>query len=114
MTNSQRRRALLGEVEGSSRYCDGGGGAVRYGEPPARRPSSARSGPALDSLRRAELERHRAQLVDLSEVEWQQVDDAMRAALAKILQEPTVLLKDSAGSPRGDRLVEALRLLFSP
>ena len=66
----------------------------------------------LESLRATELERHRAQLADLSEAEWEQVDLATRAALAKMLHEPTMLLKETAGTPRGERLVEALRLLF--
>ncbi len=66
----------------------------------------------LESLRVAELERHRAQLADLSEEEWEQVDAATRAALSKMLHEPTMLLKETAGTPRGERLVEALRLLF--
>jgi glutamyl-tRNA reductase len=66
----------------------------------------------LETLRVAELERHRAQLADLSEEEWEQVDQATRAALAKMLHEPTMLLKETAGTPRGERLVEALRILF--
>jgi glutamyl-tRNA reductase len=66
----------------------------------------------LETLRVAELERHRAQLADLDESEWEQVDIATRAAVAKMLHEPTVLLKETAGTPRGERLVEALRILF--
>jgi glutamyl-tRNA reductase len=66
----------------------------------------------VETLRVAELERHRAQLADLSEEEWEHVDAATRAAVAKMLHEPTVLLKDAAGTPRGERLVEALRILF--
>ncbi len=66
----------------------------------------------LEALRVAELERHRAQLADLSEEEWDHVDAATRAALAKMLHEPTMLLKETAGTPRGERLVEALRILF--
>ncbi len=66
----------------------------------------------LESLRVSELERHRAQLADLSESEWEQVDVATRAAMAKMLHEPTMLLKETAGTPRGERLVEALRILF--
>jgi glutamyl-tRNA reductase len=66
----------------------------------------------LESLRETELERHRAQLADLNEAEWEQVDAATRAALAKLLHEPTMLLKETAGTPRGERLVEALRILF--
>ena len=60
----------------------------------------------------AELERRRAQLADLTQEEWDQVDLATRAVLAKMLHEPTVLLKETAGTPRGERLVEALRTLF--
>jgi glutamyl-tRNA reductase len=66
----------------------------------------------LESLRISELERHRAPLADLSEEEWEHVDAATRAALAKMLHEPTMLLKETAGTPRGERLVEALRILF--
>ncbi len=66
----------------------------------------------LESLRVAELERHRAQLADLTEDEWDQVDQVTKAALAKMLHDPTVLLKETAGTPRGERLVEALRILF--
>jgi glutamyl-tRNA reductase len=66
----------------------------------------------LEALRVAELEKHRAQLADLDEAEWEQVDAATRAALAKMLHEPTMLLKEAAGTPRGERLVEALRILF--
>jgi glutamyl-tRNA reductase len=66
----------------------------------------------LETLRVTELERHRAQLADLTEEEWDHVDAATRAALAKMLHEPTVALKETAGTPRGERLVEALRILF--
>ncbi len=66
----------------------------------------------LESLRMSELERHRAQLADLTQEEWDQVDAATKAVLAKMLHEPTVLLKETAGTPRGERLVEALRILF--
>jgi glutamyl-tRNA reductase len=46
----------------------------------------------LESMRVSELERHRAQLADLTEGEWEQVDVATRAAMAKMLHEPTMLL----------------------
>jgi len=35
-----------------------------------------------------------------------------RAMVAKLLHEPTVVLKEAAGTPRGERLVESLRTLF--
>ncbi len=49
---------------------------------------------------------------DLSDAQWDQVDAVTRAMVAKLLHQPTVALKDAAGTPRGERLVEALRTLF--
>ena len=66
----------------------------------------------MEEVRTAELERRRGQFAQLSEDDWAQVDAVTRAVLAKLVHEPTVLLKESAGTPRGERLVEALRLLF--
>jgi glutamyl-tRNA reductase len=66
----------------------------------------------LEEARVTELERRRNQFGDLSEHEWQRIDAVTRSVLAKVLHEPSVLLKETAGSPRGERLVEALRLLF--
>jgi glutamyl-tRNA reductase len=65
-----------------------------------------------EEARRAELERQRAKRSDLSEGQWEQVDAVTRAMVAKLLHQPTVALKDAAGTPRGERLVEALRALF--
>ena len=62
-----------------------------------------------EALRIAEVERAAARL---GPDERAAVDAATRAALAKLLHEPTVRLKDAAGSPRGERLAEALRELF--
>jgi glutamyl-tRNA reductase len=63
----------------------------------------------LEDLRRAELEERRGTLDD---AQFSQLDEATRAVLAKLLHQPTVALKDAAGTPRGERLVEALRALF--
>ena len=60
-------------------------------------------------LRQEELDRHAA---SLSPAERQAVEAATRGLVGKLLHEPTVRLKDAAGSPRGDRLAEALRDLF--
>lgn len=60
-------------------------------------------------LRKEELDRHAGRL---SPVEREAVEAATRGLAAKLLHEPTVRLKDAAGSPRGDRLAEALRDLF--
>jgi glutamyl-tRNA reductase len=66
----------------------------------------------LEAVRLAELERRRGRFAGLSDADWEQVDEVTRAVLAKLVHQPTVVLKDTAGSPRGDRLVEALRALF--
>ncbi len=60
-------------------------------------------------LRKEELDRH---LSGLSPAEREAVEAATRGLVGKLLHEPTVRLKDAAGSPRGDRLAEALRDLF--
>lgn len=65
-----------------------------------------------EELRVAEMERFRSRLGELDEVQRDAVEDLTRALLAKLLHEPTVRLKEAAGTPRGDRLAEALRALF--
>ena len=66
----------------------------------------------VEDLRRAELERHRARLAGLGESQWAEVESVVSDILAKVLHQPTVALKEAAGTPRGERLVEALRSLF--
>jgi glutamyl-tRNA reductase len=65
-----------------------------------------------EAARLTEFERQRAKRSDLSDFQWEQVDAVTRAMVAKLLHQPTVALKDAAGTPRGERLVEALRTLF--
>ena len=64
------------------------------------------------AARVAELDRLRAKRSDLDEMQWEQVDAITRSLVAKLLHQPTVALKEAAGTPRGERLVEALRALF--
>jgi glutamyl-tRNA reductase len=66
----------------------------------------------VEQARRAEFERQRGKRSELSEAQWEQVDAVTRAMVAKLLHEPTVVLKEAAGTPRGERLVESLRTLF--
>jgi glutamyl-tRNA reductase len=66
----------------------------------------------VDALRDKELERHRGRLGDLDERQWREVDSVVRDVLAKLLHQPTVAVKEAAGTPHGERLVEALRTLF--
>jgi glutamyl-tRNA reductase len=65
-----------------------------------------------EELRRGELERHRGRLAELDERQWQEVGSVVHDVLAKLLHHPTVAVKEAAGTPRGERLVEALRTLF--
>jgi glutamyl-tRNA reductase len=65
-----------------------------------------------EAVRRTELDRQRAKRSDLTEEQWEQVDAVTRSMVAKLMHQPTVALKDAAGTPRGERLVEALRTLF--
>lgn len=65
-----------------------------------------------EDVRAAELERFRARLDALDPQARAAVDALTKGIVAKLLHEPTVRLKDAAGSPRGDRLAEALRALF--
>jgi glutamyl-tRNA reductase len=62
-----------------------------------------------EDVRRAELDRVAARL---STEQAAAVDAVTRAVINKLLHEPTVRLKEAAGSPRGERLADALRDLF--
>jgi glutamyl-tRNA reductase len=66
----------------------------------------------LGELLQGELDRHRSRLVGLDEQQRQVVEAVVRDVLAKLAHPPTVALKEAAGTPRGERLVEALRTLF--
>jgi glutamyl-tRNA reductase len=65
-----------------------------------------------EELRATELDRQRTKRSELTSEQWEQVDAVTRSVVAKLMHHPTVALKDSAGTPRGERLVEALRTLF--
>ncbi len=62
-----------------------------------------------EQIRRSELERVAGRL---STEQAAAVDAVTRAVVGKLLHEPTVRLKDAAGSARGERLADALRDLF--
>jgi glutamyl-tRNA reductase len=63
----------------------------------------------VDEVRAAEIERLGRKL---SDAERDAVDAVTRGVVAKLLHDPTVRLKDAAGTVRGERLAEALRELF--
>ncbi len=65
-----------------------------------------------EQLRAFELDRYRSRLEALSEEDRALVDAVTKRVVAKLLHDPTVRLKEAAGSPRGERLAEAMRALF--
>lgn len=65
-----------------------------------------------EAVRAGELARLEGRLARLGDPERRLVDEATRRIVAKLLHEPTVQLKQAAGSPRAERLAEALRVLF--
>jgi glutamyl-tRNA reductase len=65
-----------------------------------------------EDVRAAELARLGPRLGQLDDRQAELIDAVTRSVVAKLLHQPTVVLKDAAGSPRGDRLVAALRELF--
>ncbi len=66
-----------------------------------------------EEVRQAELDRFRGRLDGLDEAQLDAVEGLTRGILGKLLHEPSITLKDAAGSPRGDRLVASLRELFA-
>ena len=65
-----------------------------------------------ESVREAEMARYRSRLDALDERQMAAVEALTRGLLAKLLHEPTVRLKDAAGTARGERLAEAVTDLF--
>ncbi len=97
---SERVRSIIGHEV--NRYMD-------YSSAREAAPLIAAFRSRAEILRREELDRHAG---GLSPAERQAVEAATRGLVGKLLHEPTVRLKEAAGSPRGDRLAEALRDLF--
>jgi glutamyl-tRNA reductase len=65
-----------------------------------------------ESVRTGELERFRAKL-ELLDTEQRTVVEALTQGIVnKLLHEPTVRVKDAAGTPRGDYYADALAALF--
>lgn len=65
-----------------------------------------------EGVRRREMERFRGRLDALDDDEREVVEALVKGIIGKLLHEPTVRLKEAAGTPRGERLGEALRDLF--
>jgi glutamyl-tRNA reductase len=65
-----------------------------------------------DLVRSGELQRLAARMGDLDDRQRDAVEALAAGIVGKLLHEPTVRLKDAAGTARGERLAEALRDLF--
>jgi glutamyl-tRNA reductase len=89
--------------------------AERYGlDATARQaaPLIAAMHAAAEQVRIAEVKRHARRLAELSPEQAEAVEALTRGITAKLLHEPSVRLKESAGTPQGERLADALRDLF--
>lgn len=65
-----------------------------------------------EQIRQAELARHAKHLGHLDDTTRELVESITRGLVAKLLHEPTVRLRDQAGSPRGERNAAAVADLF--
>ena len=65
-----------------------------------------------EAVRRAEVERFARRAQDMSPEQLDAVEALTRRVVAKVLHEPTINLKDAAGTARGDVLADAFRDLF--
>jgi glutamyl-tRNA reductase len=66
-----------------------------------------------EALRATELQRHAAKLDALDPAARAVVDSVTRGLVNKLLHDPTVRLKDAAGSARGELYADALSELFA-
>jgi glutamyl-tRNA reductase len=66
----------------------------------------------VEAARVAELQRAKALVATLDESQREALDVLTKALVAKVLHEPTVRLKDAAGSEAGERLASSVRQLF--
>jgi glutamyl-tRNA reductase len=65
-----------------------------------------------ETIRRGELERQAARLDALGPEAREIAEAITKRTISKLLHEPTVRLKSASGTPRGERMAEALRNLF--
>lgn len=65
-----------------------------------------------EQLRAAEIDRQASRLSGLDEPTMQLIESITRGIVNKLLHEPTVRVKDNAGTDRGDVLADALNALF--
>ena len=81
--------------------------------------TARRAGPVIRALReraerrrRADLERLFARMPHLSDADRQELDEATRQMVNRLLHSPTVRLREAAGRARSTEMVQAARWLF--
>jgi glutamyl-tRNA reductase len=67
---------------------------------------------SVEAIRRTEVERYGKHLGGLTSAQVDAVESLTSAIVSKILHEPSSRLRDSAGSPRAERLAQDVRELF--
>ena len=67
---------------------------------------------AAEATRAAELDRVRNRLAGLDDDQLASVEALTQSLVAKLLHQPSVALREAAGSAKGDRLVQAVRDLY--
>lgn len=65
-----------------------------------------------ESIRQSEIERFQSRLGDLTPAQREAVEALTAGIVNKLLHDPSVRLKDDAGSPRGERYASTVRELF--
>lgn len=65
-----------------------------------------------EAVRAGELDRFSAKLSGLDDRQRDAVEALTKGIVAKLLHDPTIRIKDAAGSAKGERLADALRDLF--
>ena len=68
---------------------------------------------AVDAIRTAEIERLAGRMADFTEEQRETVETITRGIVAKLLHNPSVSLREAAGSAQGERLSAAVRDLFN-
>ena len=66
-----------------------------------------------EEIRQTELKRYEGRLESFTDEQRDLIELITQGMLGKILHDPTVSLNEAAGSPRGERLADALRELFN-
>ena len=68
---------------------------------------------AVEAVRTAEIERMSARMAGFDEEQREVVEAITRGIVAKLLHNPSVVLREAAGTPQGERLSAAVRDLFN-